>query len=297
MDDKKIKQLIDYIIREPSADAGEKEGHKFPFVSHEILKSGSNVILEHFFPKITQRRDSVNSKGSEDDKTAQTSTTGIDSPRSSSSKILVVDENSYHKENLDYMFSLVSKKEEVNCVLLGYFSKVVQTFFQRNKKDIASYFYSQDTHVNNFLNHLYSKSLTDLFKSFLVLTPDEVYYHEDTLGTDKGPKPQVYSKFYEKRVKAFNGIFQAMEKSDDPDVITNCQFLIESLAAKIDSTVDGVKLLDDVLLKKENLRSIFNCCQHVARVLTPGKQTQTSRCCRHPEPVVHAADGRRSRRT
>jgi hypothetical protein len=273
MDDKKIKQLIDYIIKEPVSEAGEKEGHKFPFVSHEILKSGSNVILEHFFPKISQRRDSINSKGSEDEKTAQTSTTGIDSPRSSSSKVLVVDENSYHKENLDYVFSLLNKKEEANCVLLGYFSKVVQSFFQRNKKDICTYFYSQDAHLHNFQHHLYSKSVADLFKNFLVLSPDEVYYNDDNMGSDKNSKPQVYSKFYEKRVKAYTAIYHSLEKSDDADVISNCQFLIESLAAKIDQTVDGMKLLDDVLFKKENLRSLFNCCQNVGLYLNQGKQT------------------------
>lgn len=261
MDDKKIKQLIDFIIKEPTSDAGEKEGHKFPFVSHEILKSGSNVILEHFFPKITQRRESVNSRGSEDETTAQTTTTGIDSPRSSSSRVLMIDENSYHKENLDYMFSLLSGKGEVNCVLSGYFSKVVQSFFQRNKKDICAYFYSQDQHISHFQHHVYSKSVADLFKSFLVLTPDETYFNDE--GNEKSSKPQIYNKFYDKRVKAFNAIYQALEKSDDVDTIANCQFLIESLAAKIDQTVDGVKLLDDVLFRKENLQSVFNCCQSV----------------------------------
>lgn len=264
MDDKKIKQLIDFIIREPASDANDKEGHKFPFVSHEILKSGSNVILEHFFPKITQRRDSVNSKGSEDEKTAQTSTTGIDSPRSSSSKVLVVDENSYHKENLDYLFSLLSKKDELNPVLLGYFSKVTQSFFQRNKKEICSYFYSQDAHAANLQTHLYSKSVADLFKNFLVLTPDESYYNEES--SEKNGKPQVYHKFLDRRIRAYNAIYSSLEKSDDPDTITNAQFLIESLAAKIDQTVDGAKLLDEVLFKKENLRSIFNCCQSVINV-------------------------------
>ena len=62
-DDRRIKELIDYIIIEPGSEANEKEGHKYPFVSHEILKSQSSIILDHFFPSIVPRKGSANSKG------------------------------------------------------------------------------------------------------------------------------------------------------------------------------------------------------------------------------------------
>jgi len=63
-DDKKIKQLIDYIINEPASDASDKEGHKYPFVSHEILKTQSQIIIDHFFPSLDpKRKASTNSKG------------------------------------------------------------------------------------------------------------------------------------------------------------------------------------------------------------------------------------------
>lgn len=62
-DDRRIKELIDYIIIEPRIGANEREGHKYPFVSHEILKSQSSIILDHFFPSITPRKGSTNSKG------------------------------------------------------------------------------------------------------------------------------------------------------------------------------------------------------------------------------------------
>lgn len=63
-DDKRIKHLIDYIILEPDSHANEKESHKYPFVSHEILKSQSTIILDHFFPSIMPRKESSASKGS-----------------------------------------------------------------------------------------------------------------------------------------------------------------------------------------------------------------------------------------
>lgn len=173
---------------------------------------------------------------------------------------MIIDENSYHKENLDYLFGILSRKEEINCVLLGYFAKVVSSFFQKNKREICSYFYSNEAHQANFLNHLYSKSLVDPLKNFLVIYPEDHYHHDESLSeTRGGQKPSVYSKFYSQRVKIFHNLFLQLDKSDDFETIINAQFLIETLVAKIDQTIDGNKLLDDIVLRKENLKILFNC--------------------------------------
>lgn len=72
-------------------------------------------------------------------------------------------------------------------------------------------------------------------------------------------RPSFYSKFYQQRVKIFYSLFQLLEKSEDSDTLTNTQYIIETLIAKIDQTIDGSKLLDDVVLRKENIRILFNC--------------------------------------
>lgn len=175
--------------------------------------------------------------------------------------MLIIDENSYHKENLDYLFGLLNRKEEINCVLLGYFAKVVSSFFQKNKKEICSYFYSQDANISNFLHHLYSKSLVDPLKNFLVIYPEDHYHqNEESSNENRGnPKTSCFSKFYEKRVKSFQSLYSTLDKAEDFETIANAQYIIETLVAKIDQTVDGGKLLDDVVLRKENMRSLFNC--------------------------------------
>lgn len=240
----------------PGADANE--GHKYPFVSHEILKSQSGIVLDHFFPSINPRKASTSSKDSQGEDKAP------NSPHSSSSKVsqmLIIDENSYHKENLDYLFSILNKREEINCVLLGYFSKVVSSFFQKNKKEICAYFYSNDAHATSFLHHLYSKSLVDPLKHFLVIYPEDHYSHlEESMSETKGgAKPNHFSKFYQQRVKVFHMLYQLLEKAEDPYTISNAQYIIETLIAKVDQTIDGQKLLDDVILRKENIRILFNC--------------------------------------
>lgn len=249
---------------EPSAESSNKEGHKYPFVSHEILKSQSSIILDHFFPSISSRPrgSSVNSSQSEDGNNAAPA-----SPRSNGSgrsQVLIIDENSYHKENLDYLFGILTKKEEVNCVLLGYFAKVVSSFFQKNKKEICSYFYSNDQHLANFLHHLYSKSLVDPLKNFLVIYPEDHYHHEDIDSRDKS-RASHFSKFYDKRVKAFQSLYTLLDKAEDFETISNAQYIIETLVAKIDQTVDGQKLLDDVVLRKENVKAVFSCLKSTNR--------------------------------
>lgn len=271
-DDKRIKQLIDYIILEPSSHSNEKESHKYPFVSHEILKSQSSIILDHFFPSIAPRKDSSASKGTlclpdsnDNDKNA-----GMASPRSTSSRksqVLIIDENSYHKENLDYLFSILNSKEEINCVLIGYFAKVVSSFFQKNKREICSYFFSNESHLHTFLNHLYSKSLVDPLKNFLVMMPEEHFsQHEDSESRNIS-KGNPFSRFYKQRVDSFNQLYTLVGSSDDSDVIHNAQYILETLVAKVDQTVDGSKLLDDVVLRKENIQILFNCLKSVKDLL------------------------------
>lgn len=179
--------------------------------------------------------------------------------------MLIIDENSYHKENLDYLFAILKGREEINCVLLGYFAKVVSSFFQKNKRDICSYFYSNDSHIQDFLDHLYSKSLVDPLKHFLVIYNDDNFNHyEDGQNeSSNAQKNSQFTKFYQNRVKTLNSLYSLLETAQESDVVINAQFIIETLIAKIDQTIDGNRLLDDVVLRKENIQVLFNCLKSV----------------------------------
>lgn len=50
MDNSKIKKLIDLSIKEPIDDSF-KYGHKYPFISSELLSSEIQIILDKFFPE------------------------------------------------------------------------------------------------------------------------------------------------------------------------------------------------------------------------------------------------------
>lgn len=208
------------------------------------------------------------------------------SPRSSSSRksqVLIIDENSYHKENLDYLFGILDTKEEINCVLVGYFAKIVSSFFQKNKREICTYFYSNESHSQSFLEHMYSKSLMDPLKNFLVIFPEDHYGHHDDSQSEARnlQRGSQFSKFYHQRVKLFNSLFSVLESADESDTVHNAQYIIETLIAKIDQTVDGNKLLDDVVLRKENVQVLFSCLKNVYSSYLEQQAQEKSRC-RHP---------------
>lgn len=208
--------------------------------------------------------------------------------------MLIIDENSYHKENLDYLFSLLGKKDEINCVLAGYFGKVVGSFFQKNKKEICSYFYSNETHANNFVHHLYSKSLVDPLKHFLVIHPEDPFSHMEEANSEKA-KANYFGKFYTSRVRIFQQLYNLLDRCEDQDTIANVQFILETLVAKLHETVEGNRLIDDVVLRKENLKILFACLKSVtAADAEPQAETQSRR--RDPEPDLQSPAQRARRR-
>lgn len=158
--------------------------------------------------------------------------------------------------------------------MLGYFAKVVSSFFQKNKREICSYFYSNDTHIQAFLHHLYSKSLVDPLKNFLVILPEDHFSHHEDSENRTAQKATPFSRFFKQRVEGLNGLYTLIGNSDDSDIIHNAQYIIETLVAKIDQTVDGSKLLDEVVLRKENIQILFNCLKCVV-IDHPDQQAQT----------------------
>lgn len=238
---------------------------KFLRVSHQLFLTISSHQLYHAKILLPPKVHFALLDSTENDKNA-----GMASPRSTSSRksqALIIDENSYHKENLDYLFGILNSKDEINCVLIGYFAKVVSSFFQKNKKEICSYFFSNESHLHTFLNHLYSKSLVDPLKNFLVMMPEEHFSQHEDSETRNVSKGNSFSRFYKQRVDSFNQLYTLVGSSDDSDVIHNAQYILETLIAKVDQTVDGSKLLDDVVLRKENIQTLFNCLKSVKDLL------------------------------
>jgi len=179
-------------------------------------------------------------------------------------------------------------------VLAGYFGKVVSSFFQKNKKEICSYFYSNESHANNFVHHLYARSLVDPLKHFLVFYPEDPFGHMEEANSDKA-KANYFAKFYNSRVRIFQLLYNLLDRCEDQDTIANVQFILETLVAKLHETVDGNKLIDDVVLRKENLKILFACLKSVVPAHRE-PQAEEESCCGNPQPHLQSPAQRACRR-
>ena len=145
-DENKIKNLVNYIIKEPNED-NELIGYKFPFIASEILNSGDDRILSYF----------INTK-SELENINKYKTTNYDNInlfnddfeyKNNDKKVIkkvtyqikVRDPNNII-EMLDYLLTFLETKNELNYVL-GYFSKFFLTILMRKPKKIINYLYQE----------------------------------------------------------------------------------------------------------------------------------------------------------
>ena len=77
---------------------------------------------------------------------------------------------------LDQLFKFISiekadndeSPEQINPVLAGYFSKVVQLLINRKQKQIVPYIVADENNViENMLRHVYSRSVSEVIHRFL----------------------------------------------------------------------------------------------------------------------------------
>ena len=166
-DKDKIKSLVNYIIKEPKED-NDLIGHKFPFVASEILNSEEDKILYYFF----------NTKSEQENKNYKSDEMNLkinDDEKNNNKKIIkkiryqIKERNPNNMiEMLDYFFSFLETKKELNYVLAGYFSKFFHTLLSRKPKKIINYLYQERKDIiKQIVFHCYRKSICDLLIKIL----------------------------------------------------------------------------------------------------------------------------------
>ena len=166
-DKDKIKSLVNYIIKEPKED-NELIGHKFPFVASEILNSEEDKFLFYFL-NTKSEQNNINSKSG--DITLKLNDNGNENKKAINKKITYqIKERNPNNiiEMLDYFFSFLETKKELNYVLAGYFSKFFHTLLSRKPKKIINYLYQERKDIiKQIVFHCYNKSICDLLIKIL----------------------------------------------------------------------------------------------------------------------------------
>ena len=171
-DENKIKNLVNYIIKEPKED-NELIGYKFPFIASEILNSDDDRILSYFI-NTKSELENINKYKTTNYENINLFTDDFEYKNNDKKvikkvtyQIKVRDPNNII-EMLDYLLTFLETKNELNYVLAGYFSKFFLTILMRKPKKIINYLYQERKDIIKLIvYHCYRKSICDLLIKIL----------------------------------------------------------------------------------------------------------------------------------
>ena len=148
-----------------TSDPAQK--YRYPFIAHEILKSGAKFVLDYFFDPPKESSFSTEAK---DESTATTEP---------------ADHKLHTTEALDgYIADFLESQASANPVLAGYFSSIVSSFLQHRRLQIADYFFVQRRRLMDLLiTKCLNPSIGQLLSSLLLLCSAGEFDDEDDGGS------------------------------------------------------------------------------------------------------------------
>jgi len=224
LDDEKISELLNYIITVPTDPTNKKESYKFPFVASQILSCECKTILEFFIKPTSELGDNA-------------------------------DQYKYFEKLLNFV-NVDPSKEELNYTLAGYFMKVVNTIILAKPKEALLYIYNNPRHTDNLINHLYSKSITNLLV-VIINAPKDLF--------NESAAPQDINNFSKQIFEARKEIFQNLIRlgiktsyeNDNQELHINiCSILIDMMI-RVDLLIDGKELYKKIFEEKQQLEELF----------------------------------------
>ncbi|SBS81265.1 hypothetical protein, conserved [Plasmodium ovale curtisi] len=81
---------------------------------------------------------------------------------------LITDSIVYNNKLMKYFWKFILKKEQLNEVLAGYFSRCAISIYNKNTKEVVNFLKKKkNLYLKGFLFHFYSRNITELFKVLL----------------------------------------------------------------------------------------------------------------------------------
>ncbi len=137
---------------------------------------------------------------------------------------------------LEKLLSFLRPTTEVNAVLAGYFTKVLMAILEKRRLEFMTYIFFFYEHVENFLKHSYSKSISEVISKLL---SNEDKFLSDMTGEE----------FVVERQDILRKMIRKMEPSNSIEEITNNCFIL--------CTLLDTKQQLQFFMKEDVLRSIF----------------------------------------
>ena len=216
--------------------------YKFPYVSSEILSIDAPEISNSFFKTPSQSIDSTSPSNKN-----YSSEVNKDNSNAKSPKSIIPDQSQETKNeesipiNLDFLegipivqeeilfhvppeidlleqlFKFVNTDNEINPLLSGYFSNVIQALMNRNRNALLTYVFKNNLD-QSLIYHSYDRSISDLLIQILK-------------GESKFENINMNGKieFYDKKVKIINVLLDNLMYLDVNTIIRANSYIISSI--------------------------------------------------------------------
>ena len=239
----KIKQMIDYIIKEPPNDASQDKGYKFPWICSQIFNLGDSNIMKYFLKtnkeleeekkKEEERENNKNEQSSENSKP--------DDDKNKKNKKININEivRQKGKENkielLDYLLTFLSSDSEPNYVLCGYFASIIKTLLNMDQTLIIKYLYVENKEfIRKLIYHSYRQSISEILNKIVQYDSNEEEFNIEDMALI--------------RMDILEGLFDKIDANMDNEKLDSISTLIKSIST-------DEKLLSDML----NNKKIIEC--------------------------------------
>ena len=139
LDKEKIRQMIDYIIKEPLNEESHDKGHKFPWICSKLFNLGVPDIMKYFLKTNKELEEEKNNTDeNESNENNEKLKTNEDTKKN---KTMYQKEKDNNIELLEYLFSFLSSNTEPNYALCGYFTSLIKVLLSLDQKVILKYLY------------------------------------------------------------------------------------------------------------------------------------------------------------
>ena len=239
----KIKQMIDYIIKEPPNDASQDKGYKFPWICSQIFNLGDSNIMKYFLKTNKElEEDKKKEEERENNKNEQSSeNTKTDDDKNKKNKKININEivRQKGKENkielLDYLLTFLSSDSEPNYVLCGYFASIIKTLLNMDQTLIIKYLYVENKEfIRKLIYHSYRQSISEILNKIVQYDSNEEEFNIEDMALI--------------RMDILEGLFDKIDANMDNEKLDSISTLIKSIST-------DEKLLSDML----NNKKIIEC--------------------------------------
>ena len=197
----RVKQMIDYIIKEPPDDSSYDKGHKYPWICSQLFNIENSEILKYFYMtnkelELEEAKENENRMDIEFDKNTENNI-----------------------ELLDYLSTFLTSNKELNYVLCGYFASLIKTLLNSKSTIIIKYLYNENKDfIKKLIKYSYRESISEIL--------NKIFQYDITVEEFNIEEMDLI------RMEILEGLFSKIDMDMDNEKLDSISTLIKNLSTE-----------------------------------------------------------------